>query len=441
MYSCCEHHLLPVHRARPTWPTSPTTTAGSPGCRSWPGSSTPTPSGPRCRSGSPSQVADEIERTLQPEGRAGGHRGRAPVHVDARRAQARLHHRHLGGAGPVPRRRGDPRRGHAVRPGSADRRPGPDPSRTARFDLGSRLPSSVFPLVMGVVNVTPDSFSDGGCFARPPAMPSPTPWRWSRRVPTSSTSAASPPGPAPSPSPFDEELRRVVPVVEALAGHVRVSIDTMQAGRRRGGGRRRAPPSSTTCRPRSTWPRWPPTHGVGWVAHAHAGLDPRTMQHRPELRRRGHRGHRPSSPSRAPRRATSGSARSGSTPASASARPRPTTWPCSPTCRRLVDTGFPVLVGTSRKSLPRAPARRGRRRRPHADAGRRPPRGLHRHRRVGAAPRRRDGARARRRRDRDRPSGAAVAGSGGGPGVTHLIDNEATGGPAAPAGRETDRWQ
>ena len=53
------------------------------------------------------------------------------------------------------------------------------------------------PLVMGVVNVTPDSFSDGGRYdarrrggrARAAAA--------SRRVPTCSTSAASPPAPAP----------------------------------------------------------------------------------------------------------------------------------------------------------------------------------------------------------------------------------------------------
>ena len=51
LYSTCEHHLVPVHRARPTWPTSPTTTAGSPACPSWPGWSTPTPAGPRSRSG------------------------------------------------------------------------------------------------------------------------------------------------------------------------------------------------------------------------------------------------------------------------------------------------------------------------------------------------------------------------------------------------------
>ena len=40
-----------VHRARPTWPTSPTTTAGSSACRSSPGWSTATPGAPRSRSG------------------------------------------------------------------------------------------------------------------------------------------------------------------------------------------------------------------------------------------------------------------------------------------------------------------------------------------------------------------------------------------------------
>ena len=68
---------------------------------------------------------------------------------------------------------------------------------------------------MGVVNVTPDSFSDGGRYLdHAAASPTGTPW-WPR-APTWSTWAASPPGRA-EPVPVDEELRRVVPVVEALA--------------------------------------------------------------------------------------------------------------------------------------------------------------------------------------------------------------------------------
>ena len=47
-------------------------------------------------------------------GRDGGDRGRAPVHVDARHPEVRLHHGDLGRAGPVPPEHRHPRRGHAL---------------------------------------------------------------------------------------------------------------------------------------------------------------------------------------------------------------------------------------------------------------------------------------------------------------------------------------
>ena len=95
------------------------------------------------------------------------------------------------------------------------------------------------PAVMGVVNVTPDSFSDGGRFFEPDAAVAHG-LALVARAPTCSTSAASRPGPVPSRWPTTEELRRVVPVVEALAAEaaVPVSIDTTQ-GRGRGGCDRR----------------------------------------------------------------------------------------------------------------------------------------------------------------------------------------------------------
>ncbi len=81
---------------------------------------------------------------------------------------------------------------------------------------------------MGIVNVTPDSFSDGGKFA--------------------STQAAIAHGldlirqgadlldiggestrPGAGPVPAEEELRRVLPVVETLSGKVPVSVDTSKA--------------------------------------------------------------------------------------------------------------------------------------------------------------------------------------------------------------------
>ena len=81
---------------------------------------------------------------------------------------------------------------------------------------------------MGVLNVTPDSFSDGGRFFDP-----------ERAVAQGLAMAAEGAdvvdvggeSTRPGAAPVDEaeERRRVVPVVEALAPHVRVSVDTTKA--------------------------------------------------------------------------------------------------------------------------------------------------------------------------------------------------------------------
>ncbi len=73
------------------------------------------------------------------------------------------------------------------------------------------------PRVMGIVNVTPDSFSDGGCARRPLTRRSRTRWHWPGRAPISSTWAANPPARAPREISLEEELRRVIPVIERLA--------------------------------------------------------------------------------------------------------------------------------------------------------------------------------------------------------------------------------
>ncbi len=86
------------------------------------------------------------------------------------------------------------------------------------------------PLLMGVVNVTPDSFSDGGLFAS-----SSSAIAQGRRLAEEGADILDIGGestrPGSEPVPEDEELRRVLPVVEALAadGHV-VSVDTRRAG-------------------------------------------------------------------------------------------------------------------------------------------------------------------------------------------------------------------
>jgi dihydropteroate synthase len=81
------------------------------------------------------------------------------------------------------------------------------------------------PLVMGVVNVTPDSFSDGGRFLDyDRAVEHGLELVGSGADVVDVGGESSRPGAAPVPE--DEELRRVVPVVEALAPKVRVSVDT-----------------------------------------------------------------------------------------------------------------------------------------------------------------------------------------------------------------------
>ena len=83
------------------------------------------------------------------------------------------------------------------------------------------------PSVMGVVNVTPDSFSDGGAFLHPQAAIAEA-----RGMLAEGAAIVDVGGESTRPGsegvPLDEELRRVEPVLEALAD-VPVSIDTSKA--------------------------------------------------------------------------------------------------------------------------------------------------------------------------------------------------------------------
>jgi dihydropteroate synthase len=89
-------------------------------------------------------------------------------------------------------------------------------------------PGRPAPLVMGVLNVTPDSFSDGGRWLDHDAAVDHGLAMIAEGAAVvdvggeSTRPGAEPVAPA-------EELRRVIPVVEALAPHVRVSIDTRHA--------------------------------------------------------------------------------------------------------------------------------------------------------------------------------------------------------------------
>jgi dihydropteroate synthase len=87
----------------------------------------------------------------------------------------------------------------------------------------------MFPLVMGVVNVTPDSFSDGGLYLSADAAVA-----HGERLAGEGASILDVGGestrPGAAPVPLADEIERVVPVVERLPGFgASVSIDTRKA--------------------------------------------------------------------------------------------------------------------------------------------------------------------------------------------------------------------
>jgi dihydropteroate synthase len=92
----------------------------------------------------------------------------------------------------------------------------------------------IFPrpaLVMGIVNVTPDSFSDGGRFLNPEAAVAHALQLVEQGAEIVDVGGESTrPGAVPVAEP--EELRRVLPVIEQLAGRIKVpiSIDTAKPG-------------------------------------------------------------------------------------------------------------------------------------------------------------------------------------------------------------------
>lgn len=127
---------------------------------------------------------------------------------------------------------------------------------------------------MGILNVTPDSFSDGGRFADPAAA-----LAHGRALAAEGAhwidvgGESTRPGAAPVPE--DEELRRVVPVVEALAADgLAVSIDTRKPAVARAAvaaGARMVNDVSASLGDVAA------ELGVAWVA-MHAQGEPATMQ-------------------------------------------------------------------------------------------------------------------------------------------------------------------
>jgi len=132
------------------------------------------------------------------------------------------------------------------------------------------------PLVMGVLNVTPDSFFDGG---RYPTAASAVAHGLSMVADGADIVDVGGESSRPGAEPVDEaeELRRVVPVVEALAGAVRVSVDTVKPAVARA-----AVAAGATLVNDISGELWPVAAdlGVGWVA-MHMQGTPRDMQRDP----------------------------------------------------------------------------------------------------------------------------------------------------------------
>jgi dihydropteroate synthase len=126
---------------------------------------------------------------------------------------------------------------------------------------------------MGVLNVTPDSFSDGGRWLdRDAAI------RHGLDMIAEGADVVDVGGestrPGAEPVAEDQERRRVIPVIEALAGRVRVSVDTTKLSVAEA-----SVAAGATLINDVSAGLWPvaAAAGVGWVA-MHMQGEPRTMQ-------------------------------------------------------------------------------------------------------------------------------------------------------------------
>jgi dihydropteroate synthase len=126
---------------------------------------------------------------------------------------------------------------------------------------------------MGVLNVTPDSFSDGGQW-----LESRVAIEHGLRMVSEGAAVIDVGGESTRPGatgvPEDEELRRVVPVIEALAGETRLSIDTRKEAVARAAVRAGATIINDVSA--QLW-RVAAETGAGWVA-THMPADPSVMQ-------------------------------------------------------------------------------------------------------------------------------------------------------------------
>lgn len=135
------------------------------------------------------------------------------------------------------------------------------------------------PLVLGILNVTPDSFSDGGRYLDVDAAVARAEEMLAEGADLIDVGGEST---RPGAGPVDErdERSRVVPVIEALAGRCRISIDTRHRSVAEAAveaGASLINDISASLHPVAA------EAGVGWLA-MHMQGEPPTMQDRPEYR-------------------------------------------------------------------------------------------------------------------------------------------------------------
>jgi dihydropteroate synthase len=90
------------------------------------------------------------------------------------------------------------------------------------------IPGTVITKIMGIVNVTPDSFSDGGLYLDPDAAVAHGIELLEQGADILDIGGEST-RPGSDPVSEEEELARVIPVIEALSGRATVSVDTSKA--------------------------------------------------------------------------------------------------------------------------------------------------------------------------------------------------------------------
>jgi dihydropteroate synthase len=198
---------------------------------------------------------------------------------------------------------------------------------------------------MGIVNVTPDSFSDGGRYVDPVQAVA-----HARSLIVQGADVIDVGGESSRPGAAAvseaEELDRVLPVVAALAGEVRVSIDTAKAAVAHAAVDAGATLVNDIT---ATLHEVAAERGVGWVA-MHMQGEPRTMQDRPAYddvvaEVLAHL------VARAEAAGAAGVAEVWIDPGIGFGKRPEHNWALLAALPRLVATGWPVAVGTSRKAF------------------------------------------------------------------------------------------